>query len=183
MPKIIAKKEDWIVLGYQLFSKNGIAGIIVEKMAIKLKVNKSSFYWHFKTKTEFVNHIIEYWIGTDTDTIITSIENLTSAKEKFKKLVALSFKKDPYLDFMFFLKRYAQKHKDIQAIIDNIDMQRMHYTKQLIMQLGYTQDEAALKASLFYKHLIGYHEMIRYKKQSKNYTTEVKKELNQFINY
>ena len=53
MPKIIAKKEDWIILGYKLFSKKGISGIVVEKMALKLSVNKSSFYWHFKTKKDF----------------------------------------------------------------------------------------------------------------------------------
>ena len=41
MPKIIAKKEDWILLGYKLFSEMGMNGIIVEKMALKLKVNKS----------------------------------------------------------------------------------------------------------------------------------------------
>ena len=55
MPKIIAKKQDWINLGYKLFSEKGIAGIVVEKMASILNVNKSSFYWHFKTKKEFVN--------------------------------------------------------------------------------------------------------------------------------
>ena len=33
------------------------------------------------------------------------------------------------------------------------------------------------------KYLIGYHEMIRYKKQVKDYTKEVKNELKQFINY
>ena len=45
MPKIIAKKEDWIILGYKLFSEQGINGLVVEKMAQKLNVNKSSFYW------------------------------------------------------------------------------------------------------------------------------------------
>ena len=67
MPKIIAKKEDWITLGYQLFSEKGISGIVVEKMAQKLKVNKSSFYWHFKTKKDFFNEIISFWISADTN--------------------------------------------------------------------------------------------------------------------
>ena len=32
MPKIVAQKEDWIRLGYQLFSNQGISGIVIEKM-------------------------------------------------------------------------------------------------------------------------------------------------------
>ena len=183
MPKIVAKKEKWITLGYQLFSENGINGIVVEKMANRLKVNKSSFYWHFKTKKDFVDQIISFWINTDTNRIIEEVESKPSGIEKFQTLVELAFKKDPNLDFIFFLKRYALKDKKIQSLIDKIDSERIDYTKNLLIDMGFLENEAFQKSILFYKYLIGYHEMIRYKKQNKNYLEEVKEELNQFINY
>lgn len=183
MPKIIAKKQDWINLGYKLFSEQGIAGIIVEKMAKKLKVNKSSFYWHFKTKKNFINEIIAYWVSSDTNKIIMLVESKPSGKEKFDALIKLAFKKEPYLDFIFFLKRYALKDKKIQTLIDEIDAQRINYTKSILIEMGVTENEASLKSTLFYKYLIGYHEMIRYKKQRKDYIIEVQTELNQFIKY
>ncbi len=181
MPKIIAKKTDWIQLGYLQFAKQGISGIVVEKMAKKLNVNKSSFYWHFKTKIDFVNEIISYWVITNTNQIIALTDHEKSGKEKFEKLIELSFKKEPYLDFIFFLKRYALKNKKIQSTIDEIDNQRIEYTKNILIEMGFSSSEATIKSILFYKYLIGYHEMIRYKKQAKNYLLEVKKELHQFI--
>lgn len=183
MPKIIAKKEDWITLGYKLFSKTGINGIVVEKMALKLKVNKSSFYWHFKTKKDFLDEIISHWISVDTNRIITKVKSKTLGKEQFNCLIELAFKKEPYLDFIFFLKRYAQKDKKIQVLIDEVDTQRIEFTKSLLMNMDFSKGEAKIKAELLYKYLIGYHEMIRYKKQSPNYLNEVKKELNQFIKF
>jgi len=183
MPKIIAKKQDWIVLGYKLFSEQGILGIVVEKMATKLKVNKSSFYWHFKTKKDFVNEIISFWVSVNTNEIISITENKKSGKEKFEKLIELSFKKEPYLDFIFFLKRYALKNKNVQSIVDKIDNQRIEYTKNIFIEMGFSSNEAEMKSNLFYKYLIGYHEMIRYKKQNRDYKTNVKKELNQFIRF
>jgi len=183
MPKIVAKKQDWINLGYELFSEQGISGIVVEKMAKKLKVNKSSFYWHFKTKKGFILEIVSYWVARNTNQIISLTESEQSGKERFEKLVELAFKKDAYLDFIFFLKRYAKKNKKIQLIIDEIDHQRIAYTKNLLIEMNFSKTEAEKKSLLFYKYLIGYHEMIRYKEQSKNYTAEVKKELNQFIKY
>jgi AcrR family transcriptional regulator len=183
MPKIIAKKHDWINLGYKLFSEQGIAGIIVEKMAKKLKVNKSSFYWHFKTKKDFVTEIVSYWVSESTNQIISLTNSEKSGKEKFSKLIELSFKKDPFLDFNFFLKRYALKNKKIQSITDKIDNQRIEYTKTILTEMDFTENEAKIKALLFYKYLIGYHEMIRYKKQNKNYAIEIKTEINQFIKY
>lgn len=183
MPKIIAKKQDWIFLGYKLFSKEGISGIVIEKMAKKLKVNKSSFYWHFKTKTDFIDEIIAYWISLNTNQIISITDSEKSGKEKFIKLIKLSFKKEPYLDFIFFLKRYGQKNKKIQLIIDEIDNQRIEYTKNILIEMNFSTTEAETKAILFYKYLIGYHEMLRYKEQSEDYMEKVKIELNQFIKY
>lgn len=183
MPKIVATKEDWIKLGFKLFSENGTHGIVVEKMAKKLKVNKSSFYWHFKTKKDFFNEIISFWVNEDTNEIIEGVESKKTGKEKFKELIKLAFKKDPYQDFFFFLKRYALKDKKTLSLIDNIDSQRINYTKMILVEMGYLEDEALIKATLFYKYLIGYHEMIRYKKQAKDYLTEVEKELSQFIKH
>jgi len=183
MPKIIAKKKDWIHLGFKLFSEKGFSGIVIEKMAEKLTVNKSSFYWHFNTKKEFIQQLIEFWIANETEQIIRLTNNEKSALEKLKTLVALSYKKMPNQDFIFYLKRYAQKEQGIKNIIEKIDFQRIEYVKKLLQELGYSEQEAKIKSSLFYKHLIGYHEMIKYEKQSSAYKEEVRIELNQFIDY
>ncbi len=183
MPKIIAKKNDWINLGFQLFSEKGISGIVIEKMAEKLKVNKSSFYWHFKTKKEFTRQLIDFWMSIETEQIISLSNSKNSAIQKFKALITLAYKKMPNQDFIFYLKRYAQKKKEIQGIIDKVDLQRIGFIERLLNEMGYSEQDAKIKSSLLYKHLIGYHEMIKYQKQHKNYEEEVKIELNQFIEY
>ncbi len=182
MPKIIAKRQDWINLGYKLFSEHGISGIVVEKMATKLNVNKSSFYWHFKTKKEFVDELIKFWITTETEQIIREIEKAGTPQEKLEQFLKIVFKNGPYLEFVFFLKRYAVKNKDIQNIIDEVDNKRLLFTSKLFKDIGYLKKEADTKASIFYKYLIGYHEMIRHKKQNKNYLNEVKVEIRHFLN-
>jgi len=88
------------------------------------------------------------------------------------------FKKDSTLDFIFHLKRYGQKNKDIKKIVDQIDKQRVAFGSNLFMEMGFSEEEAKIKSSVTYKYLIGYHELIRYKKQPKNYLDEVLKELN-----
>ena len=181
MPKVVAEKKDWITLGFDLFAKQGEAGIIVDKMVNVLKCNRSSFYWHFNSKKEFIQMIIEYWTDFDTEQVIAMTEKSGSPKTKFKKLVEVAFKQDPQIDFVFHIKRYALKHKNIQGIIDEIDQRRISYTASLLMEMGLTEEEATLKAGIFYNYLIGYHEMIRYKKQEKDYVKRVYQELSQFI--
>jgi hypothetical protein len=80
------------------------------------------------------------------------------------KLIELSFKKDPFLNFNFFLKRYALKDKNIPSVIDKIAHQRIEYTKNILIEIYFPKDQATSKSQLFYKYLIGYHAMMRYKK-------------------
>jgi len=183
MPKIVAKKEDWINLGYRTFSELGVSGIVVEKMANTLNVNKSSFYWHFKAKNDFIQELIMLWIKNETEQIITLSSSKKTGAQKFKTLFALVYKQDPFLDFIFHLKRYGRKEKKIQSIIDDIDNKRIKYTYDLLLEMGYSKKDATIKSKLLYKHFLGYHELIRHKTQKDNYLKEIKKEINQFIKF
>jgi len=181
MPKIVATKEQWTKLGYQLFAEMGVRGLNVEKMSNKLKCNRSSFYWHFKTKEDFIDEVINFWIATETDQVIFEVEKCNNAKEKLDKFFEIAFKNEPYLEFAFFLKRYAKKNKKIQLIVDEIDKRRLGFTAQLLKNVGYTKRESEIKANIFFKYLIGHHELIKNKKQPRNYLNPVKKELKHFL--
>jgi len=181
MPKILVKKEDWIELGYKLFAELGDTGINVEKMARILKVNKSSFYWHFKTRKIFIEQLIMSWQNNETERIINLTNEKKTGRQKIKTLIALIYKKDPYLDFVFYLKRYAREQEEIQNIIDDIDKKRIEYANKLLQEIGYSRQEAKVKAAILHKHFIGYHETIRYKEQPNDYLKGVLTELKQII--
>lgn len=183
MPKIVAQKEDWIKLGYQLFTQQGEKGIVVETMAKKLKCNKSSFYWHFKTKKDFIRQLVNVWVEQDTAMIMATVQKFELPTEQFEALITSAFQKDNNLDFIFFLKRYALKHTAIQTIIDQVDQERLAFTAALFEKLGNPKEGVERQARLFYKYLIGYHEMIRYKKQEQNFVEEIKKELRLFLKF
>jgi len=84
MPKIVCSKEDWIKLGYSLFAFKGVDGLIVEQMAVKLKCNKSSFYWHFKNKKKFIDEIVTYWILLETQGVIDHVKAQNSPTKKYE---------------------------------------------------------------------------------------------------
>jgi len=181
MPKIVCSKEDWVKLGYHLFALKGVDGLVVEQMAAKLKCNKSSFYWHFKNKTNFLDEIVAYWIQQETQGVIDHVEANSIPEDKYQAFLEICFQHDPYLEFIFFLKRHAVKNRKYQKIIDTIDEKRLDYTESLYVALGFKKSRAKVMASVFYKYLIGYHEMNRYRKPGKDQMKVVKEELSFLI--
>jgi len=181
MPKIVATKDQWVKLGYKLFAEMGVRGLNVDKMSSKLKVNRSSFYWHFNTKEEFIDEVIKHWIVIETDQVIHEVEKGKTDKEKLERFLLIAFKNEPYLEFAFFLKRYAIKNEKIQLIVDEIDKRRLQFTAQLFKNVGYSKVQSEIKANIFFKYLIGHHELNRNKAQAKNYLKPIRKELRHFL--
>jgi AcrR family transcriptional regulator len=181
MPKVVASQEDWIKIGFELFAESGEAGLNVDKMSRLLKCNKSSFYWHFKAKEEFIHCMIDHWVKSDTKQIIELVNEEEAAGDRLVKLIKIVFRKDNNLDFFFYLKKYAQRREDVSRLLDGIDAERIAFVKDLLSGMGYSEQDASIKAKLFYKVLIGYHEMIRYKEPDDENLSEVFGELGQFI--
>ena len=53
-------KEPWIVVGYDLFAKNGPPGLKIEVIARTVQKSKSSFYHHFADVGVFTEHLVRH---------------------------------------------------------------------------------------------------------------------------
>lgn len=177
MPKIVATKDQWIKLGYELFSKAGIPGLNVEIMSKKLKCNRSSFYWHFKSKDDFVDHLVDFWKTLYTNEVLLEVNKEKDPHKKLSKLIDIVLQEDSNLDFIFYLKKYGEKSKRIKKVVDQIDRKRINFGTELLIEIGYPKKEALFKSLIVYKYLIGHHEMMKYKKRPKNYPVNEKNEI------
>jgi AcrR family transcriptional regulator len=183
MPKKIANKQDWILKGYEAFAYNGEVGIVVEKIARSLKCNKSSFYWHFKTRQEFINNIIDYWKDKETEVILNIVSTARTPNAQFDKLIELSFKKSLSADFAFFLKQYANKNPQLLYELELIERKRIDFVTLLISDFGIEKEQARVKASILNRYMTGYHDSLRCRGQRPDYIHQVKMEIRHFLGF
>lgn len=181
MPKKVAQKQDWIVKGFELFSKDGENGIVVEKIAKSLNCNKSSFYWHFKTKTDFIDKIIEFWKNKETHVILDIVSNAKTPSAQYTRLIKLSFKKTEFIDFPFFAKQYSKSHPDTLLQLEQIEKTRLDFIAFILSDFGLDRAAALRKASILLKYQTGYLDSLRCKEQTANYVSEIKKDLKDLI--
>jgi AcrR family transcriptional regulator len=55
-------KTPWILAGYELFAKEGLAGLKIEVLARMVDKSKSSFYHHFADMEVFMEFLLQYHI-------------------------------------------------------------------------------------------------------------------------
>jgi AcrR family transcriptional regulator len=159
MPATKVEKIKWLKLGIQRFSVLGIEGINVEQMAKKLDCNKSSFYWHFKSKENFLNEIILFWFENSIKPITTQLDKNNNPIERFEKFILLSFQDKSRKDLMFYLRKVSEKNTQLKKLLNTLTNMRLVYTAAIIQELGYTESEAQLKAEILLNFYVGWYEM------------------------
>jgi len=57
-----SKIETWLKAGYVLLGTEGLDGVKIERLARVLNLNKSGFYYYFKTMEGFVKSLLHYHV-------------------------------------------------------------------------------------------------------------------------
>lgn len=160
MSKSIATKEDWLNLGLELFHVNGIAALVVEKMAKSLGVSKTSYYWHFKTRNDFVLELAEHWVKKGTESYIEASKKYNSDRDRLFCLTKDVFIQGHNLNSIRFWRDISIENKTIENIVKKIEKQRIGYLQTLLIS-EFGHDEAAHRADMLYHYFLGWSERNR----------------------
>lgn len=184
MPTVKVQKSEWLTLGVAKFSDRGSEGINVEQMARQLNCNKASFYWHFKSKEQFLNEMVISWFENSAQPIIKKVDEQADPGKRFENFLRVSFQDKSRKDFMFYLRQLAQSNNHLQEILDDLTKKRLQITSQLITDLGYSAAESQKKAEILLNFYIGWYEIHKFRtreeKKDIDYAIEL---IKNFINF
>ena len=164
MPATKVEKSKWLKLGIKEFSIKGVQGVNVEQMSKKLNCNKSSFYWHFKSKEKFLNEMIEYWFENSIKPITEIVDKESNPKERFEKFIKQSFKDKSRKDLMYHLRILSKTNRKVEELLNYLTTKRLIYTSSLIQELGYSHNDAEIKSEILLNFYIGWYENNKHKK-------------------
>ncbi|NJR20898.1 MAG: TetR/AcrR family transcriptional regulator [Richelia sp. CSU_2_1] len=155
-------RQDWVKAGLAVLAESGVAGVRVEPLAKLMKVTKGSFYWHFKDRNDLLDAILEEWVQLDTIGIIELVDRMDATpKTKLLRLFELDIEDDGVTPGLAdgrienAIRAWATNDPKVAAVLANVDRQRLEYTQNLFMQIGFSPIEALARARLAYYSLIG----------------------------
>ena len=158
IPKVIVTEAQWLQIGMEQFARNGAEGLVIEKMAAELGCSKSSFYWYFKSRSEFIVKLVERWSELTTQQVIRHSSQSEKAEDQLKNLLTEMFAVTQKGDFLFYLRKLARENAAFQTILNTIEQTRMSYVQGLFIKLGMTSEAAEQKSCILYHYYLGWYE-------------------------
>jgi AcrR family transcriptional regulator len=155
-------RQDWIRAGLAVLAESGVEAVRVEPLAKRMKVSKGSFYWHFKDRNDLLDAILAEWVEIDTSSVMAQVNQLDAdPKTKLLRLLELAIADDgltPGLEdgsIESAIRAWATSDPKIEAVLAQVDQQRLNYTKSLFLEIGFSDVEALVRARLAYYSLVG----------------------------
>ena len=149
--------ESWINAGLSKLAAGGVAAIRVEALARDLKVTKGSFYWHFKSRDEFLTRMLETWRKRATIAVIQRFDdNEGPPQSRLRRLLEMPFASKGSQEgaqIELAVRVWGRTDPRTAAILQEVDEMRLAYLTNLftlISPSGITPAQAHAKAVLAY---------------------------------
>lgn len=158
MPKVVVTKAEWIRKGLDYFSAGGADSLAVEKMARELGCSKSSFYWYFNGREQFVDVIVAEWAARATEDVMRQASEGQGADERIKLLLGTMFSTVKGKDFLFYLRRLGGRVPRYRHAVEELENRRMAFMASLLEEKGFSPAISGQMAAVIYHFYLGWHE-------------------------
>jgi AcrR family transcriptional regulator len=152
-------REEWIDAAIDLIASEGIEALRLDVLALRLKVTKGSFYWHFPDRDALLEAIVETWRQRMTSEIAAYLAlEVGTPLGRLKRLIRLSISPRPDVPggpLESSLRELARNDTRVEAIIREVDAQRIAFVQSLYVGIGLSGAEAHAYALAHMSFVVG----------------------------
>ncbi|MEL6233922.1 MAG: TetR/AcrR family transcriptional regulator [Pseudomonadota bacterium] len=138
--------------------RDGVDTVKVLSLSDELGVSRSSFYWHFKSRQDLLDALLDGWQAKNTAGLIAQAEapaaTITEAVCQIFRCVFDTRLFDTALDFA--VRDWARRAPKVRAALEASDHQRLAALSAMYARHGYEPLEAETRARVLYYMQIGY---------------------------
>ena len=142
-------KGEWLKAGLNALSERGIAGLTVEGLAHSLRIAKAGFYWHFKDRGDLLRQILDYWVHEQTEVITDNPEVIAlNPKNRLAKAAEMVHEHD-LGRYDIAIRQWAMHNAVAARAVRKVNRVRVGFIRDAFSELGFTGDDADMRAMLF----------------------------------
>jgi AcrR family transcriptional regulator len=153
-------REDWIAAARTELIAGGVNAVKIGRLAKRLRVTRGGFYWHFTSRADLLDELIQSWEISNTAPFERSLTS-GSVRDGVREFVAIANlwlnEKEYSPAFDTAVRDWARISKAVAAAVRRVDERRIGVLHRIFLDLGFADPEALVRARVAYFHQVGYY--------------------------
>jgi AcrR family transcriptional regulator len=151
-------REAWIAAGLSALEEGGVPAVSAAAIAKALGVTRGSFYWHFSSREELLQAVLERWERDHSDAVLDDLERIRDPHERLRLLIAAATSKPPSI-FIRLLE--AQRTEPaVAAVLERSRERRVAFVAEAYREAGAAPAAARRRALAAYALYVGLAQLI-----------------------
>lgn len=152
-------REDWVDGAILFLSSHSVDSLRLDLLAEQLGVTKGSFYWHFASREQLLDSVLETWsqrMTRDIDAWLKSSVGTPVGRLKRLFRIGISARLDvPGGPLEITLRDWARRDARVHEIISRVDKERIGILRGLYLDCGLSAEQADSYALLHMTFVAG----------------------------
>ena len=142
-------KAQWLETALIFLSDHSISEITIEGLAKELGIAKSGFYWHFKSRGELIDALLDYWVHEITEVITNNVEiNSLEPKARLLKCAEMIHGID-LTRYEIGIRQFSLRDETALRAVKKANNLRMDFIRKAFEELGFSGDDLEMRTMLF----------------------------------
>lgn len=148
MPNRVTKAQ-WLQAALDILIEEGVEALRIERLAKRIGISRSGFYWHFKDSDDLRKEIVEYWAFETTDRVVELLnETPMDAKQKLL-YIAQQVLKNELTNYELGIQALGKNDPSLMPRINKCYQSRLDIVLECFTEVGFTGIELELRARVF----------------------------------
>ena len=151
-------EDGWIAAAYDMLIEGGVEAVKILPLAKRLRLSRTSFYWHFQDREALLAALVKHWQDKNTGNLIRQTE--LPAPTIAAALLNLF---DCWISPALFdsrleaaMRDWARTDAALGEAFADADARRTTAIRAMFERHGFGGDEADIRASAIYLTQVGY---------------------------
>jgi AcrR family transcriptional regulator len=142
-------KSQWLEAALELLAEKGATGVTIERLARRVGVARSGFYWHFRDRDELLKGVLDHWTHELTGVIAENplIQKLPP-RERLQAIAEAILDYD-LTRYELVVRQWALHDQVATRAVRRVNRLRLTIIRQAFDELGFDEDEADMRARTF----------------------------------
>ena len=153
-------RADWLRVALLCLIKDGIASVQITRLATSLGASRGSFYWHFKSRQELLDGLMNEWSVVNGQRITQVLDSADSLDRGVLSFFAVWTNPDNFNSPLEQAVRdWARLDRRVLKVVRSEDTNRISVIAALFKRFDYVPQEATVRARILYFAQVGYFAM------------------------
>jgi AcrR family transcriptional regulator len=148
-------RDQWLARALDVIASKPHGKLRIHELVKDLGVTRGSFYWHFKSREDFVRSLAEYYDRWSTEQVIAAVQaGGGDARQRLRKIMEFVFSKRMGR-YEMAVHAWAFQEPAVAEAVQRSEENRLAYARTLFEEMGFTGDqlETRVRAFLGYMNL------------------------------